>query len=92
MSQAYLQLPLDPKSRDLVVVNTLKGLFRYTRLPYGIASAPGIFQRIMEGLMRGVPGVVYLDDILIAGKTEAEHAVALEEVLNRLGQAGLRLR
>ncbi len=44
LNQAYLQLPLDAESKNYVVVNTHKGLFRYTRLPYGIASAPGIFQ------------------------------------------------
>ena len=93
MSQAYLQLSMDPKSRDLVVVNTHKGLFRYTRLPFGIASAPEIFQRVMEGLLGGVKGVVvYLDDILVVGETEAEHVAALGEVLKRLEGAGLRLR
>ena len=40
LSQAYLQLPLDEESKELVVVNTQKGLFRYTRLPYRVSSAP----------------------------------------------------
>ena len=44
LSQAYQQLPLHPDSRKYVVVNTHKGLFQYTRLPYGISSAPEIFQ------------------------------------------------
>ena len=43
LSQAYLQVPLDEESKKLLVVNTPKGLFRYTRLPYGVSSAPGIF-------------------------------------------------
>ena len=44
----------------------------------------------MESLLSGIPGVVvYIDDILITGKTEAEHLAALEEVLKRLGEAGL---
>ena len=34
LRQAYLQLPLDEDSRKYVVINTQKGLFRYTRLPY----------------------------------------------------------
>jgi hypothetical protein len=42
LSQAYQQLPLDKESKQYVVINTHKGLFRYTRLPYGISSAPGI--------------------------------------------------
>ena len=44
LSQAYQQLPLDEESKNYVVINTHKGLFRYTRLLFGISSAPGIFQ------------------------------------------------
>ena len=43
LSQAYQQLPLEEDSKKYVVVNTHWGLFRYTRLPFGISSAPGIF-------------------------------------------------
>ena len=45
MSQAYQQVLLEDDSKDLVVINTHRGLFRYTRLPFGVSSAPGIFQR-----------------------------------------------
>ena len=66
-----------------MVINTHTGLFRYTRLPYGISSVPGIFQRVMESLLQGIPGVVvYIDDILITGATEQVHLQALEEVLS----------
>ena len=93
MSQAYQQLPLDPVSKNYVVINTHKGLFRYTRLPYGISSALRIFQRVMDGLLQGIPGtVVYLDDILITGASPEEHLRSLEEVLRRLDRAGLRLK
>ena len=93
LSQAYQQLPLDDDSKKYVVINTHRGLFRYTRLPFGISSAPGIFQRVIESLLQGVEGVVvYLDDILITGSTEDEHLRALEEVLDRLDKAGLRVK
>ena len=78
LSQAYQQLKLDVESRKYVVVNSHKGLFCYTRLPYGISSAPGIFQKVMEGLLQGIPRVrVYIDDILITGETKAEHLQTL---------------
>ena len=90
---AYQQLPLDEPSWKFVFINTHKGLFRYTKLPFGISSAPGIFQRVVESLLQGIPGVVsYIDDILITGRTEAEHLAALDEVLSRLEQGGLRAR
>ena len=93
MSQAYQQLVLDEKSRELVVINTHRGLFRYTRLPFGIASAPGVFQRVMESLLWHIPGViVYIDDVLVTGPTDEEHLASLEEVLHRIESAGLRLK
>ena len=54
LSHAYQQLPLDEESKRYVVINTQKGLFRYTRLPFGISSAPAIFQRVIEGLLQGI--------------------------------------
>lgn len=93
MSQAYQQLLLDDQSKNYVVINTHRGLFRYNRLPYGISSAPGIFQRTIETLLQGIPNVVvYLDDILITGPTDQEHLGTLEKVLTRMEQAGLRLK
>ena len=93
LTQAYQQLKLDTQSQNYVVINTLKGLFQYTRLPFGVSSAPGIFQKTMETLLQGIAGVVvYLDDILISSATEAENLKSLEEVLKRLSEAGLRAK
>ena len=93
MSQAYQQLSLDDESKQYVVVNTHKGLFRFNRLPFGVSSAPGIFQRAMESLLQDIPSVVvYIDDILITGATEAEHLKTLGRVLERLESAGLTVK
>jgi len=93
LSQAYQQVPLDETSKKYVVINTHKGLFQFNRLPYGISSAPGIFQRVMDSLLADIPGVVvYMDDILVTGPTESDHLAALEEVLSRMEKAGLRLK
>ena len=47
----------------------------------------------MESILRGIPGVVvYIDDIFVTGKTEADHLAALKEVLAWLRKAGLRLK
>ena len=42
-SHAYEQMLFDEDSKEFLTINTHKGLYRYNRLPYGVASAPGIF-------------------------------------------------
>ena len=92
LSHAYLQLRLDETAKKYLVINTHKGLYEYNRLPFGVSSAPAIFQRTMENLLQGLEHVaVYIDDILITGRTE-EHLKTLDEVLTRLERAGMRLK
>ena len=93
LAHAYQQIPLDEESRKLVVVNTHKGLFCYNRLPFGISSAPAIFQRTIEGILRGIPNVcVYLDDIHISGNSTEDHLKNLEAVMTKLEDAGMQLK
>ena len=92
-SQTYQQLQLDDESKQYTTINTHKELFQYTRLPYGISSAPGISQRNMENLLQNIPYVIVrVDDILVSGASDEDHLNNLEEVLKRLASAGLRLR
>ena len=68
-------------------------LFEYLRLPFGVASAPSIFQRVMKNSLQGIPHVcVYIDDILVTGATEEEHLANLAQVLQRPESAGMRLK
>ena len=46
LSNAYQQVALDDESKQYVEISTHLGLFQYNRLPFGVASAPAIFQRI----------------------------------------------
>ena len=93
LSHAYQQVLLEPESRKYVTINTHKGLYSYNRLPFGVASAPAVFQQTMEKILQGLPMVVvYIDDILISGHTDEEHLENLEKVLQRLQQYGLRLK
>ena len=59
-----------------------EGLFQYNRLPFGVSATPAIFQRCMETVLQGCSGTsIYMDDILITGKTEEEHLQHLDKVL-----------
>ena len=93
LSQAYLQLQLDEASMPYVTVNTHQGLYQYTRLPFGVASAPAIFQRLMDTILQGIPRVIcYIDDILVTGTSDKDHLSNLGEVLKRLEDCGFRLK
>ena len=93
LSNAYQQVVIDEASRKLTTINTSKGLFEYERLPYGISSGPGIYQRIMEQLLVYIPmTVLYLDDILVSGRAPDEHDRNLRTVLQRLLDKGSRER
>ena len=62
-------------------------------MPFGISAAPSIFQRTMENVLQGIPNTcIYLDDVLVTGKTPESHLANLEEVLAKLQSAGLCLK
>lgn len=71
-------MSLEDSSREIVTINTHRGLYRYTRLPFGVASAPALFQQVMDTVLQGLPKVMcYLDDILVNGSSEEEHNTML---------------
>ena len=93
LNQAYLQIPLEEESQKYVTVNTHRGLYRYTRLPFGISTAPAVFQKAMDTMLQGLSGVVcYLDDILVTGEDDESHLRNLQRVLERIQSEGLRLK
>lgn len=92
LKQAYLQLPLVEQDKEILTLNTHKGLYRSNRLMYGIASAPAIWQRTIENILNGIPGVaVFLDDIRVTGKNVEEHIKRLELVFKQLSKHNVRI-
>ena len=93
MFQAYQHLELDDKSRKFTTINTHKGFSQYKWLPFGILSAPRIFQCVMETLLQGIPHVVVrIDDILVSGKDDADHPENVRAIVTKLSKASLWLR
>jgi hypothetical protein len=94
LSDAYFQIEVEDDSKQLLTINTHRGLFQFNRLPFGVKSAPAIFQQIMDAMLSGLPGVaVYLDEIIIVtGSTRDELFHRLHSVLSRVQDYGFRLR
>ena len=92
LSQAYQQCVVDEECRDVLTINTHLGPLRYRRLAFGVNSAVALFQREMEKLLNGMPGVcVFLDDILITGTSQDDCLQRTAAVLKKLQDAGLRV-
>ncbi|CAH8589626.1 unnamed protein product [Dicrocoelium dendriticum] len=93
LADAYLQLEVEPESRKLLTINTHRGLYQYNRLPFGVKTAPAIFQQVMDAMLTGVTGAAaYLDGIIIMGSTQDELFQRLDDVLQRIKDYGFRLR
>ncbi|MEE4247163.1 MAG: RNase H-like domain-containing protein [Kangiellaceae bacterium] len=93
LADAYNQIKLGHQSQKKLALNTHRGVLLQKRLPFGIKSAPGYFQQVMDQLTNDLPGVaVYLDDILVSGKDAEDHLANLQRILQRLDEKGFRCR
>ncbi|CAB3996230.1 Hypothetical predicted protein [Paramuricea clavata] len=93
MTNAYQQLLLDDESQQYVTIKTHRGLYRYKRLPFGVAVSPAIFQRSVDVILQGIDNVSAIqDDILVTGKDEVDHLRNLEETHPRLQEYGVCLK
>ena len=76
-----------------MTINTHRGLYRYNRLPFGVASAPALFQKLMDSVLQGIPHIIcYLDNILVTGTSDSEHLQKLQLVLERPQQYEFQLK
>lgn len=93
LGNAFYQVELDETSQEKTAFSTKSGQFCFTRMPFGIAAAPGTFQEVMTKVLSTIESgaSVYLDDILVATETLEEHYEILGRVIQRIGEAGLRL-
>ncbi|XP_040164697.1 uncharacterized protein K02A2.6-like [Anopheles arabiensis] len=93
LAEAFLQVEVCERSRELLTINTHKGLYRFNRLPPGVKTAPGAFQQIVDSMLSGLEGVAgYMDDIIVGGADEESHLKNLRAVLIRIEEFGFKLR
>lgn len=84
LKDGFWHVPLDEISSEICTFNTPFGRYKFNKMPFGISSAPEIFQKRNQKLFGDIEGVeVYFDDIIIAGSDEAKHDVIMSKVLER---------
>lgn len=92
LSNAYNQLELTEDTKRLLCWSTHRGIYKPNRLPYGTKPACNIFQKTLEKVLLGIPGVInFLDDIVVTGRNREEHLTNLELVFDKLSKAGFKL-
>jgi hypothetical protein len=95
MASGYYQIELDEKSRQKTAFITRYGLFEHTRMGFGLCNAPATFQRAMHLVLRGLTWtqvLVYLDDIIVLGKSFENGLRNLRNVLYRFREFNLKLK
>ena len=95
LASGYWQVGIDSESQPKTAFCSHSGLYEFTVMPFGLCNAPATFQRLMETVFSGLARdkcFIYLDDVLVVGRTFEEHLSNLREVLTRLREAGLKLK
>lgn len=93
-SRGYLQIQMSEADIEKTAFTCHRGLFEFTRLPFGLSNAPSSFMRLMDivlGDARYNYAMAYLDDVVMYSETFEEHLVHLSSVLERMRKAGLTI-
>ena len=90
----FWQIAMARNDREKTAIATPCGLQQFTVMPFGLTNAPATFQRLMDRVLVGLTWercIVYLDDIIVFGKTFQEHNANLQAVLERIIASNLKL-
>ena len=88
-------MPVKPADIEKTAFITHVGLYDMMKMPFGLSKAPSTYQRLMISVLQGLIGricLAFLDEIIVFSKLRAEHVNDLRAVLDRIRDAGLKLK
>ena len=93
-TSGFWQLPMKESDAHKTAFVTHRGLFEWLVMPFGVKTASGSFQRVMDNLLRPHSdySCAYIDDVAVHSKTWSDHLQHLESVLQAFLQVGMTLR
>lgn len=94
LKSGYWQVLVEDNDREKTAFTCHRGLFQFNVMPFGLTTAPGVFQELMARVLEGLDKftVAYLDDILIFSETLEEHLAHIQNVFDRLRKHHLKLK
>ena len=84
-----------PEDHEKTAFCTREGLFKFNVMPFGLCNAPTTFQRLMDCVLAGLQWsscLVYIDDVIIIKRSFDEHLHHLQQILDHLKLAGLKMQ
>ena len=95
MVSGYWQVEVGEEDKEKTAFCTPYGLYKFNVMPFGLCNGPATFQRLMNLMLSGLQisqCLVYIDDVIVVGRTFEEHLCNLREVFDRIRKAGLKLK
>lgn len=94
LQSGYHQIPLDKESRKYTAFSTDDGFYQFKVMPFGLATAPASFNRMMQLAFAGLKPAktfIYMDDIIVISAGENDHLTNLKEVFDVCRKFNLKL-
>ena len=94
LASGYWQVEMVEEDKEKTSFSTGSGLYQFNIMPFGLFNAPAMFERLMERELVGLPWhilLIFLDDIIVHGKSFKETLKWLWLVFRHLRSANLKL-
>lgn len=94
LTSGFHQIAMKPSDIPKTAFSTMNGKFEFLRLPFGLKNAPAIFQRMIDDVLKEFIGkicYVYIDDIIVFGRSEEETLNNVDTIFGRLEEANLKV-